>query len=208
MKTYSIAESGPASAKIEEWLHLLGQLFVRLEYTPTDANADKGLAAQVESRSFSDLFLHRVTSTRQSLKRTPQRAKDSEGEFFLFAMQVSGMGEVRQDSRAVTLAPGDFAMYDTTTAYNLDFSAQFQQLVVSVPRGYLRAHVPGAENLTACRISGERPVARLLSSMVSGLPLAIDDSVPDTHSLRKPFWTSLSRTCAAFQSFQSRAAQN
>ncbi|MGX7006141.1 AraC-like ligand-binding domain-containing protein [Caballeronia sp. KNU42] len=183
MKTYSITEAGPVSAKIDEWLHLLGQLFVRLEYIRTDVNADKELTAQVESRTFSDLLLHQVTSTKQSLKRTPQRAMDSEGEFFLVAMQVSGVGEVKQDGRAVVLAPGDFAMYDTTTAYNLDFSAEFRQVVVSVPREHLRAHVPGAENLTACKISGERPVARLLSAIVSGLPLAIDDSGPDTHTL-------------------------
>ncbi|RDK00120.1 helix-turn-helix domain-containing protein [Paraburkholderia lacunae] len=183
VKTYCITGEDSASAKIEEWLHLLGELFVRLEYVPTDVSADKELAAQIESRTFSDLYLHQVASTRQSLMRTPQRAKDSEGEFFLVAMQVSGVGEVKQDGRRAALAPGDFVIYDTTRAYNLDFSAKFQQLVVSVPREHLKTHVPGAENLTACKISGQRPVARLLSTMVSGLPLAIDDSLPDTHTL-------------------------
>lgn len=181
MNTYSIVDDGSTATKIEEWLHLLRRLFVKLEYLPTDAAADKALAAQVESRTFADLHMHLVSSTKQSLERMPQRPSDSEGEFFLVSMQVSGIGEIRQGGRSAVLAPGDFTIYDTTAPYALQFGAEFQQLVINVPREHLKLHVPGAENLTACRISGQRPIGRLLSDMVRGLPMAIDDSVPQAH---------------------------
>jgi AraC-like DNA-binding protein len=156
-------------------------MFVSLQYVPCDEPTDHALTATLEHRALSNLDIHLVSSTKQCLKRVPQRATDNEGEFFLVVMQVAGSGEVTQDDRRAVLAPGDFTMYDTTRPYALDFSAAFQQLVMSVPRDQLRLQVPDAEHLTAYHVSGERSVGRLLRDTVRGLPAAIDDSTTDTH---------------------------
>ncbi|TDG01871.1 helix-turn-helix domain-containing protein [Paraburkholderia guartelaensis] len=183
MKTYSVNECTPKNQKIEAWLHLLREMFVRLQYVHCDEPSDIALTASVEQRALSNLDVHLVSSTRQSLKRVPQRATDNEGEFFLFVMQVTGTGEVTQDDRRVVLTPGNFTMYDTTRPYELDFSAAFQQMVISVPRDQLCVQVPGAEKLTAYHVSGERPIGRLLRDMVHGLSAAIDEAQNGTQHL-------------------------
>lgn len=157
-------------------------MFVRLEYVTFDEPTDQALTASLEHRALSNLDVRLVASTRQTLRRLPQRASDNEGEYFLVVMQVTGCGTVTQADRQAVLQPGDFTLYDTTRPYVLDFGSAFQQLVISVPRDQLRLQLPGTEHLTACHISGDRPMGRLLRDLVRGLPAAIDESMKDAHS--------------------------
>ncbi|WP_321816587.1 helix-turn-helix domain-containing protein [Paraburkholderia sp. J69-2] len=181
VKTYVVDRETPRSQKIDSWLHLLREMFVKLEYVSSDEATDQSLTAKLEHRTLSNLDVRSVASTKQTLQRVPQRAADYEGEYFLVVLQISGTGGVTQDGRKAVLRPGDFAMYDTTRAYALEFDTSFEQLVVSIPRDQLRTQVPSAEILTACQIPGEKALGRLLRDMVCGLPCTIDETTDDTH---------------------------
>ncbi|SAK79477.1 AraC family transcriptional regulator [Caballeronia fortuita] len=180
MYNYAVSQDVPRGQKIDAWLHLLRQMFVKLEYERSDEASDRALQASLKHWTLSELDLRLVSSTKQTLKRMSPKASDHEGEFFLVVMQVSGTSSVTQDDRRTALAPGDFTMYDTTRPYALDFTGDFEQFVVSVPRGELRLQVPNAEALTAHCITGQAPVGRLLGGLLRGLPETIDESSPDS----------------------------
>ena len=182
MTSYVVESDTPSVQKIEAWLELLKEMFVRLDYVSGRESADLEFRATVDHRLLSWLDTHVVTSTRQSLRRGTQRASDHEGEFFLFVMQTIGTGEVTQDDRRAILAPGDFTMYDTTRPYGLDFASDFQQFVFRVPRDELRFRVADAERLTAYRMPGSRAVGRLLREVVRGLPAAMEEGDADVLS--------------------------
>lgn len=175
MADYSLDRDEACGRKVDAWLQLLSEMFVTLDYVPSDGLADRDLQATISHRPLAGLDTHLVSSTRQTLRRGTQRAGDHEGEFFLFVMQISGSGDVVQDDRRARLVPGDFTMYDTTRPYVLDFSQDFQQFVIKVPRNELRVQVPLAQDLTAYRMAGSRPVSRLLSNVISGLTATIDE---------------------------------
>ncbi|MDR5747867.1 AraC family transcriptional regulator [Caballeronia sp. LZ029] len=179
---YSVNRDLTCGQKVDAWLQLLSEMFVTLEYEPSDGLADRELQATISHRPLAGLDTHLVSSTRQTLRRGEQRSHDNEGEFFLVVMQVAGSGDVMQDDRLVQLAPGDFTMYDTTRPYVLDFPGDFQQFVIRVPREELRMQVPLAQDLTAHRMAGARPISRLLSNVIAELPATIDECDGETLS--------------------------
>lgn len=108
-KIYFAVGCGSAATKIEGLLPLLRKQFVKLEYVPSNVGTDHALAARVERRTFSDLYPHLVSSTKQSPERVSQRALNSEGGVFLVATQSTEAA--RQGGREAVLAFGGFAIY-------------------------------------------------------------------------------------------------
>lgn len=51
VKTYSVSQDSPRGQKIESWLHLLREMFVRLEYVSFDEPTDCALTARIEHRT-------------------------------------------------------------------------------------------------------------------------------------------------------------
>ncbi|MDN4574113.1 hypothetical protein DBA34_12690 [Pandoraea cepalis] len=92
MHAYEIVADQPASGKIDAWLTLLRQLFVKLEYASTDTGTNRELNARILTRDLTGLQLHTVTSTRQHLARSPKRLEVSERDYFLFAKQITRGG--------------------------------------------------------------------------------------------------------------------
>lgn len=182
MEIFATRSQTPPKERIDDWLDVLSRLFVKLEYVSVGESHDAQLFGHVEHRRLPGLAINTVTSNRQRVERRLRRMGQSDDDYFLFAMQLEGVGEVRQDGRRAVLRPGDFAHYDTTRPYELEFESNFRQLVITVPRAQLRMHVPAAEKITAQVMSSNYGAGSILRGVLESLPAAMDQSTPDVQS--------------------------
>ncbi|MGH3587840.1 MAG: cupin domain-containing protein, partial [Pseudonocardia sp.] len=110
-----------------------------------------------------------MTATAQYVRRTPSLIAAAAEDYFLVSIQTDGRGAVVQDGRTAALAPGDFALYDSTRPYELRFDGQFQQYVLMLPGPALRSQLRAAPDLTARGVRGSRGAGHLMIEMIRTL---------------------------------------
>ncbi len=153
-------------ARLEYWTDLICNVYVQLgcEAAPSD-----DFSGAIRSQTLPDLDLSIVRSGPQNVSRTPGHIARATDDYFLVNIQTLGTGVVRQDGRDAVLAPGDFALYDSTRPYELVFAGEFEQFVLKLPGKRLRGVLRDAEKLTATTVSGSAGAGRLLGEMTKAL---------------------------------------
>lgn len=151
--------------RIALWQDIVCDVFVQL-----DCRSDAGdnFRGAVDSRDLGPLQCTDVTSSRQRVCRTRQRIRRAREEFVLVALGVTGTGYVTQDGREAVIAPGQFALYDTTRPYELRFDGDFVQTVIQAPRAELLRRIGATEGLTATTFAVDRPLERLTADFLRG----------------------------------------
>lgn len=158
--------------RLAYWVEAVCDTYVQL-----DCDADereRPFHGSIEAEQLATLGLSRVTAAAQLVRRTPQKIARATEDFFLVSIQTSGRGAVVQDGRVAQLAPGDFALYDSTRPYELHFEDAFQQWVLLLPGASLRNRLRGVEALTGRTVSGARGAGHLMISMIDALAADID----------------------------------
>ena len=69
------------------------------------------------------------------------------------------------------LEPGDFALYDVTRPYELQFEEDFEQLVMQLPRRQVLSRLFDADGLMAVGVSGRTGLGRLASTLIVQRPV-------------------------------------
>jgi AraC-like DNA-binding protein len=119
-------------------------------------------------------------ATRRSVRgRSAERSKPTKisratEDYFLVSIQTKGRGKIVQDDRVADLAPGDFALYDSTRPYELIFDEPFQQHVLQLPGAVLRGRLRNTETLTARKVCGDRGAGHLMIGMINTLAADIE----------------------------------
>jgi AraC-binding-like domain len=121
--------------RVEYWADMICSTYVNLECDAPQADTFSG---SIRSQSMPGLDLSVVDSTAQHVRRTPRQIARSADDCLLVNIQTRGQGVIRQDGRDAVLNPGDFALYDSTRAYELQFAHNFQQIVLKLPGEPLR----------------------------------------------------------------------
>lgn len=168
----------PARDRLAYWADKVCDTYVQLECDLPDGA--EGIDGEILADRLSTLALSRVTATAQRVQRTPARIARSSEDFFLVSIQTHGRGVVRQDGRDALLGEGDFALYDSTRPYTLDFDGPFQQYVLMLPGPMLRTAVRDTQRLTATAVSGSRGAGHLMISMIRTLAADIDTLAPES----------------------------
>ena len=164
--------------RLAYWSDMVCDTYVQLDCeAPAGASTIEGSIASAELAALS---LSQVTATAQLVHRTPARIARANEDFFLVSIQTDGRGRVVQDGREAVLAPGDFALYDSTRPYTLAFDGDFQQYVLMLPGRLLRTALPGTERLTATAVSGQRGAGHLMINMIRTLAADIDTLAPES----------------------------
>ncbi len=164
------------------WSDMVCGTYVQLTCDPSPSARHKpdGFSGQIAVADLSTLQLTQVTANAQLVRRTLANiARDSE-DYFLVSMQTAGFGTVSQDGRVAVLKPGDFALYDSTRPYTLQFDDDFQQYVLKIPGRVLRTALRQTQQLTATVVSGERGAGHLMINMISTLAADIDTLAPES----------------------------
>ena len=162
--------------RLSYWIDAVCDTYVQLDCdAPRDAGSIDG---EIQLDTLATLELSRVTATAQRVRRTPAKIARASEDYFLVSIQTQGQGIVVQDGRSALLAPGDFALYDSTRPYELIFDGAFQQYVLMLPGPTLRSQVRETQALTARPVSGTRGAGHLMIGMIQALASDIDALEP------------------------------
>ena len=165
-----------ASQRLAYWTDLVCDTFVQLD---CDAAAGQpSIDGDIRADELASLRLSQVTATPQIVRRTAAKIAHASEDYFLVSIQTRGEGLVLQDDRVARLAPGDFALYDSTRPYELRFDGPFQQYVLQLPGPTLRTALHNTAALTASKVSGERGAGHLMIGMIRTLAADIETLAP------------------------------
>ena len=130
---------------------------VEIEHHPDPAS----IHAQGQISDAGHLNICSIRSNATGITRTPRLAHDAVDAYLFLGLQVAGSSIVIQDGREAVLRPGDLAVYDTRQPYTLVNDHGIQQHFFRIPIADLElpARVLGA--VTAVRLDGGRPLARI-----------------------------------------------
>jgi AraC-like DNA-binding protein len=177
LHTLSTAEVAP-NQRLAYWTDMVCDTYVQLDCESFAGT--RTIEGRIARAELATLSLSQVTSTPQVVRRTPAKIARASEDYFLVSVQTAGRGVVSQDGRDARLAPGDFALYDSTRPYTLSFDADFQQLVLMLPGRLLRTELPETERLTATAVSGARGAGHLMINMIRTLADDIDTLAPES----------------------------
>jgi AraC-like DNA-binding protein len=166
------------SRRLAFWTDLVCDTYVQLRCdAPPGTDVIDG---EIVSDELATLQLSRVTATAQLVRRTPDLIARASEDHFLVSIQTQGRGVVSQDGRDAVLAPGDFALYDSTRPYQLTFEDRFQQFVLKLPGPTLRTALRDTQQLTATAVRGDRGAGHLMIQMIRTLAADIGSLAPES----------------------------
>lgn len=166
------------SQRLAFWTDLVCNTYVQL-----DCDAAAGAATiegDISAAELATLQLSTVTATAQVVRRTPAKIAHASEDYFLVSIQTQGEGVILQDGRAALLAPGDFALYDSTRPYELRFDGPFQQYVLRLPGPTLRTALRDTRSLTASAVCGQRGAGHLMIGMIQTLAADVGTLAPES----------------------------
>lgn len=165
-------DDSPGYRRLALWQDIVCDVYVQL-----DCKSDLGSAfsGRVWQASLGKAICTEVSSDRQRVFRTPSRIARSDEDFILVALGRRGVGAVLQDGRETVIRPGEFALYDTTRPYELQFNDAFTQTVFKVPRAMISRRIAGTEALTAMSFGPDRPLQKLAYDFIQQLCQTSDE---------------------------------
>ncbi|MDT7748107.1 MAG: hypothetical protein QOD96_1769 [Pseudonocardiales bacterium] len=162
--------------RLAYWTDAVCDAYVQLDCAAPAPARD--VVGEIRIDTLATLELSRVTATAQRVRRTPSLIARAAEDYFLVSIQTQGVGVVRQDDREAVLHPGDFALYDSTRPYELEFTDKFQQYVLMLPGPTLRSELRGTRGLTSRPVRGSRGAGHLTIEMIRTLASTLGELEP------------------------------
>jgi AraC-like DNA-binding protein len=176
MPIHFTTEAAPGYRRLALWQDIVCDVYVGLDCTSSLGSDFRGA---VTRSPLGRAACSEVSSDRQRVYRTPARIGRAHEEYFLIALGKHGIGGVAQDGRETVIHPGEFAIYDTTRPYELQFDDVFTQTILQVPRDMLQRRITGTEALTAISFGCDRPLSKLAHDFVYQLCHSADRIAPE-----------------------------
>ncbi len=130
---------------------------VEIEHQPDPA----AIRAQGRITDAGHLNICSIRSNATTVTRTPRLAHDPDDPYLFLGLQVTGESMVVQHGREAVLRPGDLAVYDTRQPYTLVNEHGIHQHFFRVPIADLELSARAVDAVTAVRLDGARPLARV-----------------------------------------------
>lgn len=176
MPTRFSAADAPPHKRLALWQDIICDVYVQLDCTSDLGSSFHG---SVSSGRLGQALCSTVSSCAQRVSRTPGRIARAQESSVLFALGTTGHGGVTQDGREAVIRPGEFAFYDTTRPYELQFDGDFSQRILQVPREMIARRVR-TEELTATTFTSERPLDKLAYDFIASICTLADRVDGDT----------------------------
>ena len=165
----------PAEQRLPFWIDMICQTYVQLE---CDAPNREAFSGSIVTHRLPGLDLSVVSSRAQRVMRTPRTIGSATDDYIIVSLQTQGNAVISQDGRDAAMAPGDFAIYDSTRPYTLHFDDDFEEIVLKLRGDPLRAMVRDTDKLTATTVSGRAGAGHLLINMIRTLRDEVDSLAP------------------------------
>ncbi len=152
--------------RMDYWREMVLRLFADVQIAaPPVANFHGWMQS-----SLTDVMrLTRVAASPQSVRRMHTDARESYEDCYFVVLMLSGQQRMQQDNRQADLHAGDFAIYDGARPHRLDFSQEWSELILSIPRPTLNRLVPGMSSLTAQKLLPDSSAGEVLRSFLQSL---------------------------------------
>jgi AraC-like DNA-binding protein len=173
-------DGAPGYRRLALWQDIVCDVYVGLDCTSQLGSDFRGAVTRAP---LGRATCSEVSSRAQRVDRTPARIARAHEEFFLVALGKHGVGGVAQDGRETLIHPSEFAIYDTTRPYQLQFDDAFTQVILQVPRDMLHKRLAGTEALTAISFGCDRPLSKLAYDFVYQL-CHCAERIEAAHALR------------------------
>jgi len=162
---------------------ILCSTFVELEVTFADVEAR--IVADLETRTFGDLELVRVSSEQRSFtaSRTSDLLAKSVYNSFFVSRVFAGQTSLSRQGRIIELQANDMALLDSSLEYSVRADRPVDLLWIRVPRYRLEGRLQVPAEVMAQRVDGGHGLGRLTSSL---LHATFDEAeqVSASHALR------------------------
>ncbi|GAA4391321.1 AraC-like ligand-binding domain-containing protein [Tsukamurella soli] len=152
--------------RFDAWCETVRSSFVPLRAATAEPAEFTG---RLVAQAMGGLAISTVAASRVTVSRTRREIAADDPGFVKVGLQLAGSGTVVQDGRATVLGAGDFAVYDTSRPYRLDYGDPFAVFVVMVPAARLRIPRPRLAELTAVRFDGRSGLPALVSRLLAEL---------------------------------------
>ncbi len=162
--------------RLDYWREVICAVYVELDVEAVSGDTFRG---DIDLTGWGDTKISHVASCGQIVTRPADTTRAD----CLVSLQLSGTCRVSQFGRTAVLAPGDFALYDTTAPYELAFDDPFDQIVVQFPRSSLMDRNVHVESAVARRCSGTAGIGAVASSFVRSLASHHDEIADDQRQL-------------------------
>ncbi|RED32627.1 AraC family transcriptional regulator [Rhodopseudomonas thermotolerans] len=176
MPTLFSADDAAPHRRLALWQDIICDVYVQLDCS---SNLGSSFHGSVSSGALGRALCSTVSSCAQRVARTPARIACAREESVLFALGTTGHGGVVQDGREAVIRPGEFAFYDTTRPYELQFDGDFSQRILQVPREMIARRIR-TEELTATTFSSARPLDKLAYDFIASICALADRVDHDT----------------------------
>jgi len=163
------------SSSFRQWREVVCDIVVDL-----DCSRDRvePFAGRIDSRAMRDMNLLRVTASPHKVARDRRRVARGGQQFILLSHMRMGKGLVLQSGREAILEPGDIAIYDTTSPYEMRLDGAFEMDVLRIDRDIFSRFVGEVSDSTARVVSGRTGTGRICSRLISEIAselYAVDD---------------------------------
>ena len=176
MPIHFTTDAAPGYRRLALWQDIVCDVYVGLDCA---SSLGSDFCGAVTRTPLGRAACSEVSSRQQRVYRTPARISRSHEEYFLIALGKHGTGGVVQDGRETVIHAGEFAIYDTTRPYELQFDDAFTQVILQVPRDMLQRRITGTEALTAISFGCGGPLAKLAHDFVYQLCQSANRIAPE-----------------------------
>jgi AraC family transcriptional regulator, positive regulator of tynA and feaB len=151
--------------QFEAWRQVVSDTFVPVDLSrPRPRDEPGGFRSDIQARRLGDLALSWLRSAPQSVERRPGDIARVPGEVYFLNLITRGQGTAYQDGREATSAAGDFLLIDSGRPFSLDFTGDFEQLCLTIPRAMLDPQLASPQLCTAVRVAGDTPSGAIVTS--------------------------------------------
>jgi AraC-like DNA-binding protein len=153
-------------ARLRYWNDLHANLGAPLEIKARDRGDFDAAASTAE---LGPLRFVRVDSAPATVEHRARHVAQTRERRFRVVLSVRGKLGVRQVGHEALLEEGDFALLDDSVPYRLDFDEPNGALCVAIAPATMKAYLPTPARLCGLRMPADRPLNRVVSTMLLGL---------------------------------------
>lgn len=163
-----------STERFDAWASAVSTSFVPLVADVKGHGSASAFQGRLVSQSLGRAEVTTVAGSAVSVRRDSHAISKQDPGYIKLGLQMRGYSVISQDDRDAALTPGDFAIYDTSRPYALDFDESFQMFVVMFPAELLRFDCSVIKQLTASRFSGRTGLGAVTSNFLAAVSRQLD----------------------------------
>lgn len=173
-KTHTTTKVAP-SARLKYWNDLHANLRAPVEIKALN-RAD--FAASTRLEHIAQLRFVKTESTPAIVEHRARHVAQTKERRFRLLLAASGTFGIQHLGRELVLRDGDFTLLDDSAPYRLNIRERHRALCLAITPNALRAYLPAPARFCGLAMPIDRPLNRVVSSMLLGLWNQVEAGLP------------------------------